>query len=250
MLIDTHAHLIWEKLKGREEEVVKAAKEVGVEKILTIGCDVKTSKESMLCAERFENVFFTVGIHPCDAEKEVDWGVFEKMLSHEKCKAVGECGFDFYYSKEHEKKQEEVFVKQIELSKKYNLPLVIHTRDAGGRTLEILKKYKVTNFVIHCFTETVEFAKEIVELGGMASFGGIITYPKAQSVRDAVSVIPIENIMLETDCPYLAPQSARGKTNEPKYLPEIADKISDIKDLSFEDVSVVTTKNAERFFSL
>ena len=248
--IDTHAHLIWEKLAGREEEVVQSAHDAGVKKILTIGCCTETSKKSQRCAEKFENVFFSVGLHPCDADKETDWDEFEALLSHNKCKAVGECGFDFYYTRETESIQEEVFLKQIELSKKYKLPLIIHTRDAGGKTLEFLRKYKVKNFVVHCFTETPEFAQEIVKLGGMASFGGIITYPKADSVREALSLIPMENIMLETDCPYLAPQSVRGKTNEPKYIPEIAEKVAEIKNMSFEEVAKTTTKNAERFFNI
>ncbi|MBT4936368.1 TatD family hydrolase [Candidatus Peregrinibacteria bacterium] len=249
-LIDTHAHINWEKLAGREEEVVKAALDAGVKKILTIGCCLETSKKSQECAEKFENVFFSVGIHPCDVKKETNWDEFEALLSHSKCKAVGECGFDFYYTRDSESVQEEAFVKQIELSKKYKLPLIIHTRDAGDKTLEFLKKYKVSNFVVHCFTETPEFAKEIIKLGGMSSFGGIITYPKADSVREALSLIPIENIMLETDCPFLAPQSVRGKTNEPKYVPEIAEKVAELRGMSFEEVAKVTTKNAESFFNI
>jgi TatD DNase family protein len=248
--IDTHAHIIWERLKGREKEVVQSAVDAGVKKIITVGCDIETSKESLLCAEKFEHVYFSTGVHPCDVKKSVDWNIFEKILQHEKCKAIGESGMDFHYTQETESLQKEYFIKQIHLSNTYNKPLIIHTRSAKEATLEILKKYKVNKFVVHCFSEDADFAKEIIKLGGMISFGGIITYPKADIIRNALSIIPIENIMLETDCPYLAPQSVRGKVNEPKYIPEIALKVSEIKNISLDEVARITTKNAEQFFGI
>lgn len=248
--IDTHAHIIWERLKGREKEVVQSASDAGVKKIITVGCDINTSQESLLCAEEFEHVYFSTGIHPCDVNKPVDWNVFEKVLQHEKCKAIGESGMDFHYTRDTEDVQREYFIKQIELSNRYNKPLIIHTRMAKEVTLEILKKHKLNKFVVHCFSEDADFAKEIIQLGGMMSFGGIITYPKAESIRHALSVIPMEYIMLETDCPYLAPQSVRGKTNEPKYIPEIAIKVSEVKNISLNEVAKITTQNAENFFGI
>ncbi len=251
MFIDTHAHLIWKELAGKESETVENAKKAGVEKIITIGCDLETCEGSMRCAEKFDNVFFTAGIHPSDAkDSNIDWGKYESFLSHEKCKAVGECGFDFYYDKYDEKLQEKFFEKQIELSKKHNLPIIIHTRDAGKKTLEFIKHHKLNNFVVHCFTETMEFAKKVLDSNGMLSFTGIITYKKADSVREVVKYAPLERIMLETDCPYLAPQSVRGQVNEPKYIPEIADKIAEIKEMNFKDIEEITTKNAEKFFNI
>lgn len=250
MFIDTHAHIIWDKLTGREKEVVENAKNAGVGAILTVGCDIETIVKSRDCAEQFENVFFSAGIHPEEAGKPVDWEKFESFLSHPKCKAVGECGLDFYYTRETERIQRENFIKQIHLARKYNLPLIIHTRDAGKEMLEMIEQEKIQNFVIHCFTESAEFAQKIVKMGGMASFGGIITYPKADSVREALQVFPIDRIMLETDCPYLAPQSVRGQVNEPKYIPEIAQKIAEVKGLPLSEIGRVTTENARSFFRL
>jgi len=248
MFIDTHAHLNWEKLAGREAEVIENAKQSGVEIILTVGCDIETIEKSRDCAEQFENVFFSAGIHPEEAGKPVDWEAFESFLSHPKCKAVGECGLDFYYTRETESIQRENFKRQIELARKYDLPLIIHTRDAGAEMLKMIEEEKVQNFVIHCFTESPAFAMRIIEMGGRASFGGIITYPKADSVRDALKVFPLNRIMLETDCPYLAPQSVRGQVNEPKYVPEIAQKMAEVKGASLDQVEKVTTTNAQRFF--
>ena len=250
MFIDTHAHLIWEKLAGREPEVIQAAKDAGVEKIITVGCDIETTQKSLECAEQFEEVFFTAGIHPSDAHKVVDWEKFESFISHPKCVSVGECGFDFYYADDTRDQQKKSFEKQLQLAEKYNKPVVIHTRDAGVKTLEVLKKYQPKKFVIHCFTETKEFADEVVKMGGLFSVGGILTYPNAKDLREAVSTIPLENLMLETDCPYLAPQSVRGKINEPKYIPEIAAKLAEIQDLSVEKVEQVTTQTAQDFFGL
>lgn len=250
MFIDTHAHIIWDKLAGRETEVVTNALSAGVGKILTIGCDIETIEKSRLCAEKFENVFFTAGIHPSDAKPPIDWKKFEAFLSHPKCKAVGECGFDFFHQENTEAEQEEVFVKQLEFSEKHQKPLIIHTRDAGDKMLQYLKKYQPKKFVIHCFTETQAFADEIFALGGLVSIGGILTYPKADELRNIMKTFPLERIMLETDCPYLAPQSVRGQINEPKYIPEIARKLAEVKGISVEEIEKITTINAENFFGI
>lgn len=249
--IDTHAHLIWDKFKGREESVINSASDCGVTKIITIGCDLDTIEKSKQCAVKFCNVWFSAGIHPTDAENvNIDWLQFESYLQHSKCIGVGECGFDFFHEPYKEEVQRSVFLKQIELSRKYGLPLIIHSRDAGDNTLEMLKKCDVKDFVIHCFTESLKFAEEIIKLGGMFSFGGIITYPKSDELREVLRTIPLTNIMLETDCPYLAPQSVRGKTNEPKYIVEIAKKIAKIKCVDLDTVAKITTKNAENFFNI
>ena len=249
-MIDTHAHLIWDTLEDKQIEVVRNAKACGVQKILTVGCDILTSKKSLECAEKFEEVFFSAGVHPSEVGKQVNWKEFEKMLSHNKCKAVGECGFDLFYSKDNINLQKEIFVKQVEIATYWGLPIIIHSRDAGDLTLEIIKKHKLKSFVIHCFTETADFAKEIIDLGGLVSIGGIITYPNAKDLRKTIKSIPLERIMLETDAPYLAPQSVRGKINEPKYLPEIAEKLAEITSVTCEDVQRVTTENANTFFKL
>lgn len=250
MFIDTHAHLSMGKLKGKEKETVQNALNANIWIIIDVGADMESSLTAFENSKTFENVYFSAGIHPSESWKNIDWDIIEKLIQNDKCVAIGECGFDFYYDWYNEQKQEEVFIKQIELSKKYDLPLIIHTRDAGDKTLSMLKKYEVTNFVIHCFTETQKFAEEVLKLWWILSFTGIITYNKTEEIQNVVKTTPLEKIMIETDCPYLAPKSVRGSVNEPKNIPEIALKVSEIKDILLNEVEESTTQNAKTFFNI
>ena len=250
MFIDTHAHLTWGKIKNQTPQILENAQKNNVKKIITIGCNLKTSQESSQYAEQFDNVFFSAGVHPGEVSENINWNSLEKIFSHPKCKAVGECGFDFFYKDFNEELQEQCFIKQIKYSQKYQLPLIIHSREAQTKTLEIIQKYQEIKFVVHCFSGDLNFAKKILDLGGLLSFTGIITYPKTTEIQDTVKYLPLNKIMLETDCPYLAPQSVRGQVNEPQYIVEIAQKIADIKNINLTEVENQTTKNAELFFKI
>ena len=245
-MIDTHCHLYRDNLP-EISKILKNAKESWVKKFLNVWTDNSTSKKAFKQAEKHSEIFFAVWIHPAWCQKlNINWDEIEEFLKHEKCLAIGECGFDFFHDPYDEKFQEKVFTKQKELAKKYDLPLVIHTRNAWNKVLNFLEKWD--KFVIHCFSENEVFAKKVLEKWWMISVWWILTFPAAQQLREVIEKFPLENIMLETDSPFLAPQSHRWKVNEPAYIKEIAIKISEIKKISLDEVIKKTTENAEKFF--
>ena len=247
MFIDTHAHIYWDSLLPRIEEILENAKKANVWKIICIWCNQEASLQAKELSDKYKEVFFTVWVHPSDAKLEVDWDVLEKLIEDPKCVWIWECGFDFYHDDSFIDIQEEVFQKQINLAEKYNKPLIIHTRNASEKTLEYLENIQ-SRFVIHCFTEWKAFAEKILNLWWLISIWGIITYPKAQELRGTIKYYPLDKIMLETDCPFLAPQSVRWTINEPANIPEIALKLSEIKGISLKEVEEVAMKNSEGFF--
>ena len=250
-MIDTHAHLDFPQLYKDLPEVIQRAKKAGISKIIEIGCSGKRAKKAISIAEKYENVFACIGIHPNDVKEDFDreFQIIKKLASHKKVVAIGECGFDFFYPENAtEEKQAYALQQHFLLAEKLNLPLVLHFREAQKQAINFLKKNKPKNFVVHCFSSDLTFAKEIIALKGLISLTGIITFPKAEILRKVVKEIPLSKIMLETDCPFLAPGKFRGKVNEPAFVIEIAKKIAEIKGVSLQNVDEVTTKNAERFF--
>ncbi|MCD5382932.1 TatD family hydrolase [Candidatus Gracilibacteria bacterium] len=245
-MIDTHCHL-YRKNMPKIEETLANAEKVGVKKFVNVGTDISTTKKAFEQAKKFDKIFFTAGIHPVDSNScEIDWQEFENFLKEKKCLAVGECGFDFYHQPFDEKIQDEVFLKQKELAKKYDLPLVIHNRNAGMKIFDFLEKGD--KFVIHCFSENAEFAKKVVEFDGMISVGGILTYPKAYELREIIKNFPLEKIMLETDAPFLAPQKFRGKPNQSAFMKEVLIKISELKNMNILELEEILDENSEKFF--
>lgn len=253
MFIDTHAHLYWDSLFPRIDQIILDAKSAWVEKIVCIWCHEQDAEKSKEIAERFANVYFTVWIHPTDINdwinsfEKINWEKVEQFISHKKCVWIWECWFDFYHKPFDKDSQEKIFVKQINLANKYNKNLVIHSREAWSTALDYLKDFK-WKFVFHCFTDSKETASKILEQWWYISVWWIITYPKANELREIIKNYPIDKIMLETDCPFLAPQSVRWQINEPKYIPEIAIKLSEIKWISIEEIEKITTNNALEFF--
>ena len=250
--IDTHVHLDFPQFQKDREEVIERAQDAGVFKMIDIGCNLQSSQNAINLTKKYENIFATVGVHPSDIQEyddKVEKQIFE-LAKQEKVVAIGEVGLDYFHGDKDIEKQKQVFVSQINLAKEFAKPLVIHTREAGEDLLNILKKEKPLQAVIHCFTENLEFAEEVLAFDYMISFTGIITYPSAEDVCKVVAKIPLKRIMIETDCPFLAPQKYRGKRNEPSFVVEVARKIAEIKDLSFEEVVKTTTKNAEIFFKI
>lgn len=271
--IDTHAHL--DMIKDMTpEESVKRSSEENVRYIINIGSSIEGSKESVKFAKKFPNVFASVGIHPHDVENfgkdeentlrsliegRDDVSPKDKVLKKHNWKrsskvvAVGETGYDFFRNLSPRPSQEKAFKTHIKMAIEYDLPLIIHDRDAHEEILNVLKEYSSDkNFrgVVHCFTGDTDFALRCVDLGLYISYTGIITFPNARSLQEVVKEIPLEKIFIETDAPFLAPQAKRGKENFPGYVKYIAQKVAELKEISLEEVAEVTSRNAESFFSL
>ena len=252
MFIDVHAHLNDEKFENVESIVENALSEK-VNKIITAGFDISSSRKNLEIASRFPNVFATIGIHPeMVDELEKDYlEVLKDMSKNKKVVAIGEIGLDYHFKDDNKELQKEIFVKQIELANFLDLPVVVHSRDAMGDTLELLKKHPPKKeSLLHCYSGSIESAKEFIKLGFSFSFGGVVTFNNAKNVVKVVEELPIEKIMLETDCPYMAPMPFRGKRNEPMYIPYIARKIAEIKNIEVEKIAEITTKNAEKMFKI
>ncbi|MBU1119339.1 TatD family hydrolase [Patescibacteria group bacterium] len=272
-LIDTHAHLEFKDFDNDREEVIKRAFDASVTKIITVGCDFLSHKKATDIAQKYNGVYACVGFHPDEVDRvggningmEVDdyKSVQEKVKAHlssaleesSKIVAIGECGLDYSRLKkgkegDSKKKQEILFRAQIEYANEVKLPLIIHVRDAEDDAFTILKDYPETKGVLHCFGGSTEHAKQFLDMGFLISFTGIVTFKNADVVREVVKIVPLEKMMVETDCPFLAPEPHRGKRNEPAYVVEVARKIAEVKNVSFEQVSETTTKNAITFFNL
>jgi TatD DNase family protein len=254
MFFDTHAHLDLSPLSEEEGKVVARALEAGVTRILTVGTDAKSSAKAIEIAHRNAGVYAAVGLHPHDAS-----GLSDALLSRletlsrcDKVVAIGETGLDFYRDHSPREAQREAFREQIRLARRRGLPLVVHDRDAHDEVLSILEEEKAAEAggIIHCFSGDYEMARRAVALNFFISIPGAVTYPKSGSQVEAVRKLPLERLLIETDCPFLAPVPHRGKTNEPAFVPLVAAKIAQIKGLSVEDVARITTLNAVRLLRI
>ncbi len=253
MFVDVHAHIIDEKFEN-PIEVVERAKFCGVEKIICATSSFELSEKTFEFVKNTEGLFCTAGVHPedCDGFEEIE-GKLEELAENKKVVAIGEIGLDYHYENHDKERQKEIFEKQVLLADRVKLPIVVHSRDAMADTMEILKRNKEKlskGGIFHCYSGSVEEAKEILKLGFSFSFGGVCTFKNARKVIEVLEFLPIENILLETDCPYLAPTPHRGEVNEPKYIPLIAERIAQIKGISLEEVAHKTTENAKRIFGI
>lgn len=255
MLIDTHAHLDFKEYDKERDKVIKRSFDNGIEKIINIGCNLERSQASIDLAKKYKNIFASVGIHPHDGKenniKEASKKLYE-LASEKRVVAIGEIGLDYFQLKNEKEKdiQKKVFRAQLDIAKELGLPVVIHCRDAYEDMLEIIKKDKIKRGVSHCFLGSREIAKRLLDLGLYLSFTGVITFKNAGEIIEVVREVPLERIMVETDAPFLAPESHRGKRNEPAYVKYIAEKIATIKEVGLDEVEDVTTKNAEDLFKL
>lgn len=254
MIIDSHCHIYFDKFVDDLDEVVRRAEAAGVKKMINIGCDLETSVKAAQMGERFESVYSTVGLHPCycgDVGAEI-FEDFERMIvENEKIVAVGECGLDYYKgdtSEEGKATQRFAFESQIELATKTHLPLVIHNREADEECFAILSGAGTRNVVFHCYGSDLKFAEKVWRKGWITSFTGIVTYPNAKDLQEVARNVPMDLFMVETDCPFLAPQGHRGERNEPAYVTEVVEKIAELKGLPVDEVAKVATDNTKRFF--
>lgn len=265
MYIDSHCHLENKRFDSDRPDVFARAKDAGIEALLAIGNGDGPGTGTLDCAVRFSQqynwVYATVGIHPHEAAlaKQADFDELERLSHDPKVIAWGEIGLDYYYDHSPRDVQQRVFIQQMEMARAAKLPIIIHNRpsdnseNAWEDLLRLIREHWLPTGlggVLHCFTGSVENAKAVLDAGFVVSFAGMITYPKAQNLRDAAAIVPLDRMFIETDSPYLAPVPHRGKRNEPAYVVEVARTIADLRGVSCEEIGLQTTQNFYNFFGL
>lgn len=255
MFYDTHAHINADVFDNNVEEIINEAFLANVGYINVVGFDRLTNKKANEIALCHQNIYASAGLHPVDAHifTNDDFYLLEEYLKQDVTKAVGECGLDYYWNKDTKDIQFEVFKRQIDLSKKYQKPLIIHVRDAYEDAYDILKEASKDNKlagVMHCFAGSSQMVKKFLDLGLYISLGGPVTFKNAKKPKEVAKVVPIDRLLIETDCPYLTPHPFRGKLNKPSLVPIVAEKIAEIKDISLKEVEEYTTNNAKLLFKI
>jgi len=254
MLFDSHSH-ISDEMYENKDALIEEIKASSLKYVMDIGTNVSTSRGCIRMAEANDFCYAAVGIHPefADEANEESLAEIESMAAHPKVKAIGEIGLDYHYDDGLPKDiQEYCFASQIELAKKLGMPIVIHSREADEDMMRILKEHKAfeTKVLMHCFSSSAETARQYLKLGAMISIAGPITYKNARKGIEVVETVPLDRLLIETDCPYLTPVPFRGQINKPPYVEYTARKIGEIKGISFEEVAEVTLRNASEFFGV
>jgi TatD DNase family protein len=255
MLIDTHTHLDDARYESDREAVIARARETGIDSMITIGCDLSTSQAAVALANRYPFVYATVGVHPHEVKHIEDgwYNEFRRLAENKKVVAFGEVGLDYHYNYSSPKEQRDRFREQIQLARELRLPLVIHTREAQEDTIQILKDERSTEVggVFHCFSGDAWLAKDALDLGFYLSFSGILTFQNAGMLRDIAKTVPLDRILIETDCPYLTPVPHRGKRNEPAFVRHVAEILAAVASVSdLDEIYRLTTENARRLFRI
>lgn len=254
MLFDTHAHFDAHHFNEDRDELLSSLPGQGVSLIVNPGCDLSTSRTAVEIAERHPFVYAAVGFHPEETPNAElsDLEEIRRLAAHEKVVAIGEIGLDYYWVKEEEgrKKEQEFFRAQMALAEELNLPVIVHDREAHGDTLAIVKEFPNVRGVFHCYSGSVEMAQELVKMGWMLSFTGVLTYHNARKAVEVAEAIPLEHLMIETDSPYMAPVPYRGKRNHSGYVRHVCEKLAEIKGIPFEQCAEITLKNGCHFFGI
>ncbi|MEC2073548.1 TatD family hydrolase [Alkalihalophilus marmarensis] len=254
MLFDTHVHLNADQFEDDVEEVINRAKEAGVSEMVVVGFDEKTINRALELIEKYDMLYAAVGWHPVDAidmkDEHLVW--LEELAAHPKVVALGEMGLDYHWDKSPKEVQKEVFRKQIQLAKKVKLPIVIHNREADQDIVDILEEEKAEEVggIMHCFGGSVEIAERCLKMNFYISLGGPVTFKNAKRPKEVAKHIPMDRLLIETDCPYLAPHPYRGKRNEPAYVKLVAEEIAGLKEVNVEEVANTTRENAKRLFGI
>lgn len=248
MFIDTHCHL-YDEYYSDMDRVIQNAVKNNVKRVIVNGCDMKSNKEVLELIKKYDIVYGALGFHPTEldgiSDEELKW--LDDNLDNSKIVAVGEIGLDYHYDETDREKQQYFFRKQLEIAKKHNLSVIVHSRDSIQDTYNILKDSSVKG-VLHCYSGSLEMAREFIKIGYFLGVGGIITFKNAKNIINVINNIGLEYILLETDSPYLAPEPYRGRTNEPAYIPIIASKIAALKGVSISEVERITTGTARGIF--
>lgn len=255
MIFETHAHYDDSRFEEDRDAVLGQMQQAGIGPIVNVGASIESTKTTLELAEKYDFVYAAVGVHPSEIA-DLNEETFEWLRSQtlgQKVVAVGEIGLDYYWDKESEvqESQRYWFGRQLELARETNLPVIIHSRDAGADTLQVMNEHHAEEIpgVIHCYSYSKELALEFIKMGYYIGIGGVVTFKNARKLVETIEAIPMERILLETDCPYMAPEPFRGKRNSSLYLTYVVEKIAEIKGISKEEVERITEENARRLFS-
>ena len=252
MFFDTHAHLDDEKFDLDRDEMIASLKGCGVTRVLNASSDLPSSERTVALCDKYDFIYGAVGIHPHEAEEicDADLDKIRNLTKHNKICAIGEIGLDYYYDFSPRDIQKARFKDQLYLARELNLPVIIHDRDAHEDCLNILRDFTDLKVVYHCFSGSLEYAKILISLGFYLSFTGALTFKNAKAAPSVVEWMPLDRIMIETDCPYLAPVPHRGERNFPGFVPLVAEKVAALRSLSIEEVAKLTFENGNRFFGI
>lgn len=251
---DSHAHLDNRKFNDDREEVIDSLPEKGVKYILNAGSDIPSSYTSAALAEKYSFIYASAGVHPHDAKDFTSEhiGEIEALAGRAKVVAIGEIGLDYYYDNSPRLIQRDIFERQMELAVKLDMPVIIHIRDAYGDAMDVLRKFKgrIKSGVLHCFSGSLEYAVEAIDMGYYISFGGPVTFKNARKALDVAAKIDINRLLIETDCPYLTPEPHRGKRNDPSNVRYVADRIGKLRNMTDVEIAIKTAENACQLYGI
>ena len=252
MLFDSHAHLNDEAFDQDRPELLETFRDAGVGLVMNAGCSLASSREGIALAEAYPWIYCSVGTHP-DTADEVNEELLEtyrQLCRHPKVKAIGEIGLDYYYETIHRDAQMKAFRMQMQLAEELDMPVIVHERDAHEDGMSIVKEFPKVKGVFHCYSGSAEMARQLVDMGWYIGFTGVLTFKNARKAVETAASIPLERILLETDCPYMAPEPYRGKRNHPGYLPKMAEKLAQIRGIPVEEAIRATMENAKRLYRI
>ena len=252
MLFDTHAHMNDPVFDEDRDQLLLSLQEQGVGLVMNPGCSLENSLQAIAIAEKYDFVYAAVGTHP-DTADEVNEDViqqYRQLCSHEKVKAIGEIGVDYYYETIPREIQLQAFRMQMELARETGLPVIIHERDAHDDGMKMVKEFKDVTGVFHCYSGSAEMARQLVNMGWYIGFTGVLTFKNARKAVETAQSIPLDQIVLETDCPFMAPEPFRGKRNHPGYLYRMAERLAELRGLSVEEIQQITTENGKRLYRI
>lgn len=252
MYFDTHAHYDSGAFNADREEILAALPEAGVALVVNPGCEVRSSETAIALAERFPHVWAAVGVHPEDMAdmSDGDLDKIEQLSKHRKCVAIGEIGLDYYWDATHKEEQKALFIEQLALALRRDLPVIVHDREAHGDCLDIVRQYPGLRGVFHCYSGSVEMAQELLKRGWYLGFDGPITYKNARKALEVLEICPLDRILIETDSPYLSPIPMRGKRNDSRNLVYVTEKIAEIKGITPEEAAAITMENGKKLFNI
>ncbi len=250
-IIDSHAHYNDSRFDGCRDELLTRMNELGVRKIINCGCDFETIEQVLDLGRKYDFCFSSVGYHPENVpDHDIDFAQLDRIIKeNDKIVAVGETGLDYNWRSDNKDRQKAAFHAQLDLAKENGLPVIIHDRDAHADTLEILKQHTPTG-VVHCFSGSVEMAKDVIKMGMYIGIGGVLTFKNGRVLKEVAAEVPLERILLETDAPYLSPEPLRGKLNHSALIIYVAEKLAEIKNISVAEVLSITSKNTEELFKI
>ena len=253
MIFETHAHYDDESFNDDREALIRSLPEKGIGRIINVGASIETTKTTLELAAKYDYIYAAVGVHPSDISglNDETFAWLKEQASLPKTVAIGEIGLDYYWDKEQHEIQKEWFICQLQLARKLNMPVNIHSREAAQDTMEIMKEHAADmKAIIHCYSYSKEMAEEYVKMGYLLGIGGVVTFKNAKKLKEVVKAVPLSHIVLETDCPYLAPEPNRGKRNASSNLIYVAQTIAELKGTTTEEVIAVTEENARKFYGL